>query len=246
MRRPGVTLKFITITSIVFIAIILALAISFYLDDSVMFYSKLITPFTIMLSANLGVLSAVLAAGSNRRETVRQNTLNMLNKLDSDTQYWTEVDKLIQAINYARKQWLANKQCKHICDAELTQCKCCLEVEQINNCLNDYLNKNPQSRLFTKGMSRQECDISFVIRKMECLCEQASLGLIDEKILGRRKGVVINYVYDACKKIIEDKQNSHIYKYGFIGHKTGRLVYQFISDSDLRSRLLSHAVKESL
>jgi hypothetical protein len=249
MGKPGKTLKLIKYVLITFIVSILFVGTLLLVCKHGFFFTYLITPLTIMLSASLGVLSAVMAASSNRRETLRQNTLKMLNHLDSDTDYWTEADKLTQAIAYGRSKFRANGKCHQqakVCDTELLQCECCFKQDEINQLFAEYLSTDLSSKLAEKirnGKCDTSVDVNLVIRKMEWLCEQASLGLIDEGILGKRKGVMINFVYCACKQIIEAKQKNHADKYGVLGKETSHLVYRFISDKQLRCQLLKYAIK---
>ncbi|HCE4658561.1 TPA: hypothetical protein NGT07_004460 [Vibrio parahaemolyticus] len=246
-KKPGNTLVFIMLIDLAFIAAILVFCYYQWSIDPIFFYEHKVAPLTIFLSACLGVLSAVFAAMSSRRETVRQNTLDLLNKLDSDGEYWMEADKLTCTINHFRQKRVDNKFCSH---KSLVKCNCSLSsLAEIDKEFEEYVNLNPYSKLTNKVNNHQTnayVRTNLVIRKMEWLCERAENGLIDYTMLAKRKGVMINFIYDACESIICQKISTHSEKYGSYGDETKSLVYSHISQKKIRAKLYRKALKEAV
>ncbi|MGL1471812.1 DUF4760 domain-containing protein [Vibrio parahaemolyticus] len=244
--KPGKTLLLIMVIDIIMIVAIVTFCIYQWKEDAVSFFEHKASPLTILLSACLGVLSAVFAAMSNRRETVRQNTLDLLNRLDSDNDYWMEADKLTCAINHYREKRVQSDKCKH---TSISECKCQLpSLSEIDKEFEDFINSNPNSKLAEKVNSQQTnayVRTNLVIRKMEWLCERAESGLINYHMLAKRKGTMINFTYDACEQIIHKKKEAHSLKYGTYGTNTSSLVYNHICQKKIREKLYKTAIKIS-
>ncbi|MBO0170243.1 hypothetical protein J0680_23155 [Vibrio parahaemolyticus] len=244
--KTGKTLHRIMYVNLFVITVVLACYVYLWNVLPDLFFGSIITPLTVLLSANLGVLSAVIAAMSSRRETIRQNTLDLLNKLDSDDEYWCEVDKLTCAINHFRQQRVRDKICHH---SHLAECSCPFPtLGDVYQEFDKYIQSNENSKYALRVNNYQtkaHVRANLVLRKMEWLCERAENGLIDYSMLAKRKGVIINFIYDACRTIINQKIDSHTERYSIYGKATKTLVYNHLCNKRIRAKLYSEAVKQS-
>ncbi|EOX4914754.1 hypothetical protein NDJ09_09305 [Vibrio alginolyticus] len=107
MSRPGEKVKapsYIVMILLIFIGAV-GVCVSISLIDNECFdVSDLVSPIAIIFSALLGAFVALKAIASNRREYVRKNTLDVLNNLEMDNEYWTVATSLISRIDKYKQQ----------------------------------------------------------------------------------------------------------------------------------------------
>ncbi len=214
VRLPGSSMRNYKTIMFAFLVLMVFILIGLlYLDKNLHFiHAKVYVPaIAIICSSLVGGYIALAAVISNRKEFVRKNTIEQLNQLDRDIDYWNKASELIKHIKQLGKEGENH-------DLSITIMK--------------------------------KLNVHDVLRPLEWLMESAYNGNVDVQLLANRKAAMIDFLYNSCKKVIEDKQDEHCRRYSAPrkntkctnekcagGKCTSRLVYKYISDDEYRTLL---------
>ncbi|CAE6929120.1 hypothetical protein ACOMICROBIO_GDFFDHBD_02482 [Vibrio sp. B1REV9] len=237
--RPGENTKkkkvfiyrLVVITLLIFVVLAVEIGTTIpYASNSFRGFIKsielLLAPFAIAMSALLGALAALSAISSNRQEFVRRTTINQLNALDLDHEYWDATSKLIRRVELIRRL-KKDENHQSLTETQLLN----IDYHNVIRRLEWLIESSEYGYIDEKILAyRKAALINFIFKA----CEK----VIHAKQEAHRKRY---YIHDT--KANNDSPHSE----RKVDNKRGTspLVYRYISDNNIRQKLINSAIDQA-